>query len=94
MVSAEQEVCPEGGIGSELGESMITGRAGSGFSSVPGKFESDHDEIDSGGMTTDVCSWGVSGCCGTAPRELDGTLASEGINEGFYCRDILFDQAE
>jgi len=73
---------PDGGIGSELGESMITGRAGSGFSSVPGKFESDHDEIDSGSGVIDVCSWGVSGCCGTAQRVLDGTLAREGIMRG------------
>ena len=73
---------PEGGIGSELGESLITGRDGSGISSVAGKFESDHDGIDSGGMTMEVCSRGVSGCCGTSPGGLDGTLAREGIMRG------------
>jgi hypothetical protein len=61
---------------------MITGRVSSGVSSVAGKFESDPDEIDSGSVTTDFCSWEVSGCCGTAPRVLDGTLAREGIMRG------------
>jgi hypothetical protein len=61
---------------------MITGRDGSGISSVAGRFESDHDGIDSWGMTMEVCSRGVSGCCGAAPGELDGTLAREGIMKG------------
>jgi len=73
---------PEGAIGSELGESMITGRDGSGISSVAGKFVSDHDGINSGGLTMGVCSRGVSGCCGASPGELDGTLAREGIMKG------------
>ena len=68
---------------------MITGSDGSGVSSVAVKVESDQDDIDSGSGVTDVCSRDVSGCCGTAHRESDGTLAGEGSMRGSIVRISL-----
>ena len=101
MASWEPDGLPEEAIGSVERESMITGRAGSvDFICPLGSLNPTMTRLIPGEYTRGVCSLGASGCCGTSPGGLEGTLAREGIMIGSFaeisfsiglnCSSVLF----